>query len=167
MRGLLEREGDEMRLMEAYSQAAHRLSILISASEPLEKTKEDPWAEQLLTFLDGIEVREGRPPVSQQIRANALGLSTEVVEVTGMVTEEIATIRLLLRNVYLRAMQGIETREYLRLVDLYGQGSVRLGRLIKIGGGDGNGRLERYLQNMIDEAIRYLTREWGLDREDR
>jgi integrase len=166
MRGLLEREGDEARLVEAYSQAAQRLGSLITVSEPLEKAKEDPWAEQLLTFLDEIELREGRPPVSQQIREKALGLSSETMEATGMVTEEIATIRLLLRNVYSRAMQGIETREYLRLVDLYGLGCVRLGRLIKIGGCDGNGRLERYLQNMIDEAIRYLTREWGLDRED-
>jgi hypothetical protein len=126
---------------------------------------EDPWAEEFLSKLDEIEVREGRPPVSQQIRANALGLSTDAIEAAGMVTEEIATIRLLLRNVYRRAMQGIETREYLRLVDLYGLGCVRLGRLIKIGGCDGNGRLERYLHNMIDEAIRHLTREWGLDRQ--
>jgi hypothetical protein len=165
MRGLLEREGDEARLVEAYSQAAHRLGSLISASEPLEKAKEDPWAEQLLTFLDGFEVRNGRPPVSQQIRANALGLSPEAMEATGMVTEEIATIRLLLRNAYRRAMQRIETREYLRLVDLYSLGCVRLARMLKIGGCDENGRLEKYLQNMIDEAIRELHREWGLDRE--
>jgi hypothetical protein len=82
-----------------------------------------------------------------------------------MVTEEIATIRLLLRNAYRRAMQRIETREYLRLVDLYSLGCVRLARMLKIGGCDENGRLERYLQNMIDEAIRELHREWGLDRE--
>jgi hypothetical protein len=166
MRGLLEREGDEMRLVEAYSQAAQRLGSLITASEPLEKAKEDPWAEQFLSFLDRMEEREGRPPVSQGIRERALGVSSEGMEASGMVTEEIATIRLLLRNIYRRARQGIETREYMRLVDLYGQGCVRLGRLIKIGGGDGNGRLERYLQNMIDEALREVTEELGLDRED-
>lgn len=165
MRGLLEREGDEMRLTEAYSQAAQRLGSLVSAGEPVKNGKEDPWAEELLSKLDEIEMRNGRPPVSQQIRANALGLSTEAMEASGMVTEEIATIRLLLRNAYRRAMQGIETREYLRLVDLYGLGCVRLARMLKIGGCDENGRLERYLQNMIDEAIRELRREWGLDRE--
>jgi len=166
MRGLLEREGDEMRLVEAYSQAAQRLGSLITASEPLEKAKEDPWAEQFLSFLDRMEEREGRPPVSQGIRERALGVSSEGMEASGMVTEEIATIRLLLRNVYRRARQGIETREYLRLVDLYGQGCVRLGRLIKIGGGDGNSRLVKYLQNMIDEALREVTEELGLDRFD-
>ncbi len=165
MRGLLEREGDEARLVDAYSQAAHRLGSLIIVNEPVEKAKEDPWAEQFLTFLDGSEVREGRPPVSQQIRADALGLSPDAAEAAGMLTEEIASLRLLLRNVYRRAMQGIETREYLRLVDLYSLGCVRLARLLKIGGCDENGRLDKYLQDMIDEALRYLTRELKLDQD--
>lgn len=166
MRGLREREGDEARRMEAYSQAAYRLGSLVSAGEPVKNVKEDPWAEQFLTFLDGIEVQEGRPPVSQEIRANALGVSSEAAGARGILTEEIATLRLLLRNVHLRAMQGIETREYMRLLDLYSLGCVRLGRLIKIGGCDGNGRLERYLQDMLDEAIRQLNQERKLDRED-
>ncbi len=112
-----------------------------------------------------IELRNGRPPVSQEIREHALGLSPEAMEAAGMVTEEIATLRLLLRNVNRRAMQGIDTREYLRLVDLYSLGCVRLARMLKIGGCDENERLMRYLQNMIDDALRYLTLELGLDKE--
>jgi integrase len=165
MRGLLEREGDEMRLMEAYSRAAHRLSDLVSADEPVRKGKKDPWAEELLSKLDEIETANGRPTVSQKARAKALGLSPEMVEARGMVTEEIATIRLLLRNAYRRVMHKIETQEYMRLVDLYSLGCVRLARMLKIGGCDEGGRLERYLQNSIDEAIRQLNREWRLDRE--
>jgi hypothetical protein len=62
-------------------------------------------------------------------------------------------------------MHKIETQEYMRLVDLYSLGCVRLARMLKIGGCDEGGRLERYLQNSIDEAIRQLNREWRLDRE--
>lgn len=164
MRGVLEREGDEARVVEVYSQAAQRLGSLITLSEPVETAKEDPRVDEFLSKLDEIETRAGRPPVSQQIREHALGLSPDAAQAAGMVTEEIATIRLLLRNVYRRAMQGIETREYLRLVDLYSLGCVRLARLLKIGGCDENGRLERYIQNMIDEALRQLTRELKLDQ---
>jgi len=163
MRGLLEREGDEARLVEAYSQAAHRLGDLVSAREPSHTPKIDTWADELLSMLDRVEAQNGRPPVSQQVREKALGISPDMVEASGIVTEEIATIRLLLRNVYSRAMQGLDIREYLHFVDLYGIGCVRLARLLKIGGCDENGRLETYLQKSIDEAIRELNREWGLD----
>lgn len=118
-----------------------------------------------MSKLDEFELREGRSPVSQQIREDALGLSPEAMEASGMVTEEIATIRLLLRNTFRRAMQPIERREYLQLVDLYSLGCVRLARMLKIGGCDEDERLMRYLQNMIDDALRYLTLELGLDKE--
>jgi hypothetical protein len=61
-------------------------------------------------------------------------------------------------------MQTTGTPEYLHLVELYSRGCVRLVRLLKIGGCDENGRLERYIQNRFDEAIRELARERGLDR---
>ena len=154
---------DEARLVEAYSQAAHRLGDLVSAGEPAHTWKIDTWADELLSMLDRVEAQNGRPPVSQQVREEALGISPDMVEASGIVTEEIATIRLLLCNVYSRAMQGLDMREYLPLVDLYGLGCVRLARLLKLGGCDENGRLERYLQKSIDEAIRELNREWGLD----
>jgi site-specific recombinase XerC len=165
MRGLLDQAGDEAPLLAAYSQTTHRLSGLVSARAPLKKGKKDPWAEELLSKLDEIETGEGRPPVSLQVREQALGLSPDEVDATGMVTEEIATIRLLLRNLYRRAMQGIGSHEYLRLVELYDLGCVRLARLLKIGGGDGDDRLARYLQDTIDKAIADLTREWGLDSQ--
>jgi hypothetical protein len=151
-------------LVEAYTQAAHRLGELVSASEPVRKGKKDPWAEELLSKLDEIEMRNGHPPISQRVREEALGISADMMEASGMVTEEVATIRLLLRNVYRRAMQGIETREYLRLLDLYGLGCVWLARLLRIGGCDNNEKLVRYLQNSIDEAIRQVNRELRGDR---
>jgi site-specific recombinase XerD len=164
MRGLLEREGDEARLVEAYSQAAHRLASLVSLNEPVQNGKEAHAVEEFLSFLDDIEARSGRPPISPQIRKNALGNSSDLVEASRLVTEEVATTRLLLRNAYRRAMQTTGTPEYLHLVELYSRGCVRLVRLLKIGGCDENGRLERYIQNRFDEAIRELARERGLDR---
>ncbi len=163
MRGLLAREGDETRLVEAYSQAAHRLGALISASEPLNKEEKNPMIEETLSKLDEIEMSAGRPPISPQIRAHALGLSPDGVEAVDMVTEEVATIRLLLRNVYRRAVQTIDTREYLRLVSLYSLGCVRLARLLKLGGCDENERLEKYFHYLVDQAIGEATRLLGLD----
>lgn len=154
LRGLLEREGDEARLVELYSRAAHRLGSLVSVGETIKKEVKNPWVEDALRQLDEIELFVGRSPVSQRIRANALGLSPESLQAASGLTEEIATLRLLLRNVYRRAIQVIETREYLHLVDLYSLGCVRLARLHRVGGCDENGRLERYLKDGIDEAIR-------------
>ncbi len=163
MRGLCEREGDDLRLVAAYSQAATRLGDLVSAGAPLNKEKDNPWAEEFLSKLDEIEALNGRSLISPQVREQALGLSPDGVDATGMVTEEIATIRLLLRNLYRWAMQGVGSHEYLRLVELYGLGCVRLARLLKIGGGDGVDRLAKYLQDTIGKAIAELTQEWGLD----
>jgi len=165
MRGLLELEGDETKLAEAYSQAAHRLGELVCQAEPLKQGMENPWAEQFLSFVDEIEQRNGRLPISPQVREEAFGIGPDMAEASGSVTEEIATIRLLLRNAYRRAMSGIERREYLRIVDLYSLGCGRLARLLKIGGDNGNGRLERNLRKAIDEAIRQLNQEWRLEGE--
>jgi site-specific recombinase XerC len=164
MRGLFERQGDEARLVEAYSQAAHCLGILISAAEPVHNGEVDTWAEELLSTLDRIEADHGRPPVSPAICEQALGVSSDGFEATGLVTQEVACIRLQLRNLYCWAIGEVDTHQYLHLVDLYGRVSVRLARLLKLGGTDESGRLERYLQEGIDEAIRQLHQEWGLSK---
>lgn len=165
MRGLLERDGDEARRVEAYSQAAQRLSGLLAVDEGMKTESKDTWVEDCLKMVDGMEEREGRPPLSPQIRKEALGLSDEQMEAAGMLTEEIATLRMLLRNVYQRAQQGIETREYLRLVDLYGQGCSRLARMLRLSKCDDQGRLERYLRAAIDVAIREVNQEFMAEAE--
>ncbi len=164
MRGLLEREGDAARLVEAYSKATQRLGLLVTLDESAKQEKEDTKAEETLAKLDEIEAHFGRPPVSQKIREHVYGISEDGLTVKGGVVEEIATSRLLLRNIYQRVLQNIDAAEYMRLVDLYGMGCVRLARLIKINGGDGGDRLERYLNDIVNEAIRQLNQEWGLDK---
>ncbi len=164
MRLLLECDGDQARVVEAYSQAAQRLSSLVSAREQAQAQEQDSWGEEFLCKLDEIEIRNGRPPVSPDIRQQASEWSFPGNAATGLVTEEIATIRLLLRNVYGKACQGVDTGELLHLLNLYGLGCVRLARLLKLVGSDENGHLDRYLQHMIDGTIHYLTKEWGLDQ---
>jgi len=164
MRFLLERDGDQARAVEAYSQAAQRLSSLVSAHEQAQTHNQDSWGEEFLSRLDEIEINHGRPPVSPDIRQLASEWSSPGNAATGLVTEEIATIRLLLRNVYGKACQWVDTGELPHLLNLYGLGCVRLAKLLKLGGSDENGHLDKYLNHMIDGTIRYLTREWGLDQ---
>jgi hypothetical protein len=75
--------------------------------------------------------------------------------------EEIATVRYMLRNVLGLALQTQETPVYIRLVEIYGSGCARLVRMLKKEGSD-QGRLERYLREAFDEAIREVNREWAM-----
>ena len=160
MRLLLEREGDEARLMDTYLQAAQRLAVLVSAGKSAHKVEMDTWAEEVLSIADRFAAENGSPPISPRVREEALGISPAGDEAVGVVTEEIATIRWLLRNVYKRAMQGVDNREYLILVDLYGTGCVRLARLLKLGGSDESGALVRYMRGCLDQAIREVHQEF-------
>ena len=160
MRLLLEREGDEARLMDTYLQAAQRLGILVSAGKSAHKAEMDTWVEETLSMADSVAAQIGYPPVSPGIREHVLGMSSAGDEATGLLTEEIATIRLLLRNVYKRAMQGVDNREVLILVDLYGTGCVRLARLLKLGGSAESGALVRYMRGCLDQAIREVHQEF-------
>jgi site-specific recombinase XerC len=159
MRGLLEREGDDAGLVEVYSQAAHRLGKLVSMDSSASQQKKGSWAEQVLSVLDKLQALNGRPPISQRIREDALGTPSDLTAASGRVAVEVATLRLMLRNLYDHAMLKISTREYIHLVDIYGLGCMRLSKLLKIEGGDGEGRLERYLRAGIDQAIRQVNQE--------
>jgi len=57
-------------------------------------------------------------------------------------------------------LQTREVPDYVRLVEIYGSGCVRLVRMLKKEGRD-HSRLERYLQEAIDQAIREITKEWA------
>ena len=69
-------------------------------------------------------------------------------------------VRYMLRNVLGLALQTQETPDFLRLVEIYGSGCVRLVRMLKKEGSD-HGRLERYLREAIDEARDEVLKEWG------
>lgn len=162
MRLLLEWEGDVARQLESYSQAAHRLGVLVSAGGSARKEK-DTWVEEMLAMLDGLAADQGRLPVSPQIRQEALGVSS--VDPSGFVTEEIATLRLLLRNIYSEAIQQPEVPTLPHLVNLYGLSCIQLVKLIKLDGGDENELLKRYINTAIDEAIRQVNEELRIKKE--
>ena len=159
MRLLLEREGDEIRKAAAYGQAAQRLGVLVSASAQARKHDKDTWVEEMLAVLDKISADQGLPPVSEEVYQNALGITADEAEAAGRVTEEVATIRMLLRNIYSQAVQKVELHHYLHLLDLYGLSCNQLSRLLKLDGGDENEILKRYLNDGIDKAIRQLSEE--------
>jgi len=64
-----------------------------------------------------------------------------------------------LRNVFRLAIEAQETREHIRLVEIYGSACVRLVRLLKIERAN-TGQLEVFLRESIDQAIKEL----GLDQ---
>jgi hypothetical protein len=159
MRLLLEREADAARVLDAYSQAAGRLGQLISASKTARKGEKDTWAEETLSMLDRVAEENGSPPISPRVRQEALGLSLTGDDAVGLLTEEIATLRLLLRNIYSRACSEVDDRELLTLVDLYGVGCVRLARLLKLDTAGESAPLARYMQACLDRAIREVNQE--------
>jgi len=75
--------------------------------------------------------------------------------------EEIAVNRYMLRNLFQRAMEVEETGEYVRMVDLYGAGCVRLVKMLQAEKGDGDERVRR-MQELLQEAVGDVARELGL-----
>jgi hypothetical protein len=147
------------QLADTHSLAASRLGELIEAEKQLAVDGvEDTWAEEFLAMLDRMAIERGGKPVSEAVRAEALGVETEAAR---CLVEEIAAVRYMLRNVLGLALQTQETPGYIRLVEIYGSGCARLVRMLKKEGSD-QGRLERYLREAFDEAIREVNQEWEM-----
>ncbi len=150
------------QLADTHSLAASRLGELIEAEKQLAKDgKEDTWAEEALARLDKGLIEFGERPVSEALRAGALEVEPELAMAARCLVEEIAAVRYMLRNVLGLALQTQETAETIRLVEIYGSGCARLVRMLKKEGSD-QGRLERYIREAFDEAIRELNQEWGM-----
>jgi hypothetical protein len=122
---------------------------------------EDTWAEEFLAMLDRMAIERGGKPVSEAVRAEALGVEPELAMAARRLVEEIATVRYMLRNVLGLALQTQETPGYIRLVEIYGSGCARLVRMLKKEGSDQD-RLERYLREAIDDAVREVNQEWEM-----
>jgi len=168
-RRLLERQGqaensrEAARLGDAYTRTAYRLAGMIKAEQELGKRgKSSEWAEAVLQMMDRHEVEEGRQPVSAGVRAQALGREEDLSASSRRLAEEVAAVRLVLRNTFRLAMDAEEMREFLRLADSYGQGCMRLLKLLKMEEVD-SGKLERFLRDLIDGAIEENARLMGLE----
>jgi hypothetical protein len=169
-RGLVAREKEtrnskeKAKLADTHSQAASRVAEMIDAEKQLEGDgKADAWAEEFLAALDKFAIKRGEKPMSEELRAEALGGEPELTIFSRCLAEEIATVRYMLRNVLELARETQEVAVYMRLVEIYGNGCGRLVRMLKKEGSD-HGRLERHLWKGIDQAIREVNQEWELRR---
>jgi hypothetical protein len=164
-RGLLERQKREphlaVQLWEAYTLAASREAELLKAEQALaDGDKPSEWAEELLQSLDRALVAQGGQPVGDQMRAEALESTPELDAADRRLVEEIASLRLLLRNGFALAMEIKETMQYIRLVDLYGSSAVRLARMQKIEQSGGS-KLEAYIMEEFNAAIKEFLQGHG------
>jgi hypothetical protein len=167
-RGLLERQSEAVdseeaaRLWEAYSLAAFRLGGLVKAEEGLSKEdKGSQWAEGLLASLDKIALMNGGEPISDEIRADALGNNQELEAASRSMTEELAALRYVLRNTFRLAWDTKETRAYIRYIEIYSSGSLRLARLLKMNKASSD-TLVAYLKEGERQAIEAVLE---MDRE--
>jgi site-specific recombinase XerC len=170
-RGLLEMQvkahsSKEMaQLAEAYTLTAERLAKMIEAEKRLAKPGEaDRWAEDYLAMLDRVSEEMGKGPISEKVRAEALGGEPALATGARRLVEEIASTRLVLRNMLRlasEAEQKGETGEYIYLTDIYSSGCNRLMRLLRAGEGD-QGRLEAFLREGMESALREEQKNWSL-----
>ncbi|HJW89891.1 MAG TPA: hypothetical protein VJ436_04540 [Anaerolineales bacterium] len=73
---------------------------------------------------------------------------------------EVAGLRVVLSRMLELALQAARAGQLIHLADLYGQQSIRLMRLL-VRIMDAPDRLEAYLQQQIDRAIREVGEEWN------
>ena len=105
-------------------------------------------------------IERGAKPVSEDVRAEVLGEERELGIATRRLVEEIAAVRYMLCNVLELALETRAVPDYVRMVEIYGSGCVRLVRILRKERRD-QGQLEGFLREMIDEAVRQVNKEWG------
>ena len=155
------------QLADTQTRAASRVAEMIDAEKQLAGDDEaNAWADEFLAALDKFAIKKGMKPMSEALRAQALGSEPELTMISRCLAEEIATARYMLRNVLGLARETQEVAVYMRLVEIYGNGCVRLVRMLKKEGSD-HGRLERYLWKGIDEAISEVNQEWEQRRREK
>ncbi len=150
-----------VKVAEVHSRAAARLSEMVEAEKWLEKDKEgDEWVEENLQMLDRAARTYGEDPVSERLLAEVGESEPELGLDSRSLVEEIASARYMLRNVLAAALKADASADYMRMVEIYGSGCVRLVRMVKREKG-GLSRLRRYLEEEIDRARREVLVEWG------
>jgi integrase len=164
-RGLLERQGRQahlaVQLWEAYNLAAGREAELIKAERELnEQNQTGGKADQFLEEIDRWLIAQGKLPIGDQMRQDALGSTPELEAADRRLAEEIATLRLLLRNGFALAMEEEETQQYIRMVDLYGSSAVRLSRLLKLEHSQA-GKLDAFVEAEFKAAIDEVLKGFG------
>jgi hypothetical protein len=172
-RGLLELQAQRCSskqralLAQAYTLVAARLAMMVEAEKHLEQAgregrQEDLWAEEFLAMLDRMDVEDGSEPFSAAFRAEALGGEPELALTARALVEEVAAMRLVLRNTLDQADEARQIGdigEYTHLVDIYSKGCNRLLRLMRAGPVV-HRRLVAHLKQVLETAIEEVTQDW-------
>jgi hypothetical protein len=116
------------KLVDALTLTAYRLSEMRAVEGVIAKGMQvAPWVYQMLDMIDRVAQRKGDPELGVKARAEALGDGPE--QTPRML--QIASVRFSLRNTLELALGAQEVNEYLRWVEIYGKGSMRLMRMLK------------------------------------
>jgi hypothetical protein len=168
-RGLLEMQlqastsQDAARLAQAYTLTATRLAAMVEAEKHLSSESEkDNGTEEFLDRLDRMWEEMGREPLGSAIRAEALANEPALAANSRRLEEEIASVRLVLRNTLALAGdagQQPAAGEYVHLVDVYSQGCNRLVRLLRTSRA-AQDWLTVYVQQLVDDVLREVQKDW-------
>jgi integrase len=151
---------EAVKVAEVHSRAAARLSEMVEAEKRLKgDEEEDEWVEKNLAMLDEMAMVYGEEPVSKSVLAAVGGSDAELGLDSRSLMEEIASVRYMLRNVLAAALGAEALADYMRMVEIYGSGCVRLVRMVKREKGD-MGRLRKYLEEAIERAVKEVLVEW-------
>lgn len=150
---------EAMQLAAAQTRAASRVAEMLKAEKQLTKdTSKDAWAEDVLAMLDRASVKMGYAPVAEAIRAAVQLKGDDLGSDPQGLSEEIASVRYMLRKMLTLAAKTKETADYVRLVEIYGSGCLRLVRMLKEAGEDQD-RLERFLRAAFEQVIHEISEE--------
>jgi hypothetical protein len=120
------------QLANAHTRAAWRLAEIIEADKQLDRgDKAQSWADDFLRALDRVALKMGEKPVGEKARAEMLAGAADLSLVTRRLAEEIASVRYMLRKVLELALQSEGVGNYVRMVEIYGSGCLRLVRMLK------------------------------------
>jgi integrase len=159
MRGVLEKDQPHAAMLEVYARASRRLAEILSLKLSAQPDESETRALEKLDQMLHAASLLGSDLSRQQVLEDAARFANPGNQ---KLLEEIATLRLLLRNVYQWSQGELDGREYFRLVDLYSVACVRLARLLKMETSPGKSHLALYLENIIDRAIYELGKEFGI-----
>ncbi len=169
-RRLLERQEnatsrkEAIDLGEAYSLAAFRMTELIKAERELAAGEvNDSWVEDVLKMLKAFSCSNGEE-LDESVMEEAMGGEAFMGEDFMSLTEEIASTRYVLRNVYRAAMESQDAPELIRLTGIYGSMSYRLAKMLKLENGEKN-QTSIYLKRAIDQALEEVSREFVIPDE--
>ena len=116
------------QLVDAVTSTASRLSELRASEELIsEGMAIAPWVLEILDMIDQVAARKGDPQLGANARAEALGGGPDLTPQA----HQIAAVRCSLRRTLALALTSQELGEYLRLVEIYGRGCVRLMCMLK------------------------------------